>query len=314
MIFDDNFKIKIDAHCDSILTVEKTGKSLSEICKKRQLDFPRINDFKINVQFFSLFIEPEYKPNYSLQRTLELLELLYKEVDNYKNIKLITNKEDLTLILQKNDSGIIASIEGGEAIKSLSILRIFYELGVRCIGLSWNSRNQIACGINGEENKGLSNFGVQVVKEMNRLGMLIDVSHLNEKSFWDVLNCSSKPLIASHSNCFAMCNHKRNLKDAQIKELAKNGGVMCIAFETSFLGYNNIKGVIEHIKYACDLVGVDHVGIGSDFDGLYNSPAGLEDIGKWNSIEVLLENEGFSDEDISKITGKNICRLLLNVT
>lgn len=312
-IYNDTFRIRIDAHCDSVLTIEKIGESLSVKNKRRQLDFPRINDSKINVQFFSLFLEPEYKPNFSLQRTLELLDLLCREVSIYKDIELITTKKDLIYILQQNKSGVIASIEDGDAVKSLAILRILYKLGIRSIGLSWNNSNQIACGVNEESNRGLTNFGVEVVKEMNRLGMLIDISHLNERSFWDVLKCSTKPLIASHSNCYSICNHKRNLKDAQIIELAKNRGVMCIAFETSFLGYNTIKGVIEHIKYVCDLVGVNHTGIGSDFDGLYNSPLGLESVEEWNSIEILLEKEGFSDEDISKIMGGNICRLLCEV-
>lgn len=306
---------RVDTHCDSILTVEKLGKDLSKRCIDRQLDFPGLYENGINLQFFALFVETKYKPHFSIQRNLELLDLLHEQMDKYENVTLVENKQDLINLPGTGQVGVVISIEDGDAIESLGILRSFYRLGVRSICLTWNNRNQLADGV-GEfsANGGLTKFGVEVVKEMNRLGMLIDVSHICEKSFWDVISITDQPIIASHSNAYSLCKHPRNLKDEQIKEIARNGGVVSVTFETDFLGDNkDINSVVNHIKYISNLVGTEHVGIGSDFDGLYHYPMGLEDISKWRNIEDLLQVEGFSDTEISNIMGKNIQRLLLEV-
>ncbi len=311
----NNFVIKADTHCDSILTVEKLNTSLNVINKERQIDFPRLRLNNINLQFFALFIESKYKPHLALNRTLELIDIMNEQIKNEKKLIVVKSKNDLDKIVEnKNSLGVLISIEGGDCIDSVCILKILYELGVRSICLTWNNRNQIADGV-GEfnANGGLTRFGINVIKEMNNLGMLIDISHICEKSFWDTIKISNQPIIASHSNCFSLCKHPRNLKDEQIKALAKNNGLICITFESEFLGENDIKGVIKHIKYACNLVGTDYVGIGSDFDGMNNVSKGLENVDMWNNIEVLLDKEGFSKKDIEKIMGENVKKILYNV-
>ena len=159
---------------------------------------------------------------------------------------------------------------------------------------------------------GLTNFGKEVVREMNRLGMLIDVSHLNEAGFWDVLSLSTKPLVASHSCCRSLCNHPRNLTNSQLKALQENGGVIGINFYPNFLGSGEltIENVIEHIEYAAEIAGIDHVGLGSDFDGIDTVPKGLENAAKLPTLTELLLKRGWKDSELIKVLGGNFIRVL----
>jgi len=207
-------------------------------------------------------------------------------------------------------------VEGGEAIQEdLALLRMLYRLGVRSMTLTWNQRNAIGDGAAENPNGGLSKFGLEVVAEMNRLGMLVDVSHLNWAGFWDVVKHSKAPVIASHSNARKLCNHPRNLDDDQIKALADNGGVMCITFVPAFLKPQNKRGasiqdIICHIDYVKKLVGPDHIGIGSDFDGTDEMPEGLENASKMPALAEALLLNGYRESEIEKILGGNILKLL----
>ncbi|MBA7681825.1 hypothetical protein ES703_90166 [subsurface metagenome] len=244
----------------------------------------------------------------------------YREIEkNQDDISLVTNYNQIKEVNRAGKIAAILSIEGGEALEGdLGVLRVLYKLGVRLLTLTWNQRNQIADGI-GESRtgSGLTEFGLKVIDEMNRLGMLIDVSHLSETGFWDVVKRSKTPIVASHSNCYALCPHLRNLKDEQIKALADKGGVIGITFVPNFLTQEKrkttVEDVVKHIDYLVEKVGVDYVGLGSDFDGTGGLPLGLEGVDKIPNITGELLDRGYKEKDIKKILGENFLRVFKEV-
>ena len=312
--------IVFDGHCDTVLRIMNDKKSLEKKSITGQLDIPRMKEGGVNVQFFAVFIEAIYKPHRSLKRTLQLIDCIYREVEkNQNDISLVINSRQIKEITDGGKIAAILSIEGGEALEGdLGVLRMLYRLGVRLMTLTWNQRNQIADGV-GESRtgSGLTEFGLQVIDEMNKLGMLIDVSHLSETCFWDVIKRSKSPIVASHSNCYSLCPHLRNLKDEQIKAIAEKGGIIGVTFVPDFLTNEKreatIKDVAEHIEYLVKIVGVDYVGLGSDFDGTKVLPLGLEGIDKVPNITEEMLNRGYKTEEIKKILGENWLRVFKNV-
>jgi len=309
--------IIVDGHCDSILETAKDIRSLAMQSNIGHLDFPRLRG-TVNLQFMALFIESIYKPYGSLLRTLELLDIMKREIANVDFVEVVLNQKNIETF-SPSLVKVLLSIEGGEALAgNLAVLRCLFELGIRSITLTWNQRNEIGDGC-GEDplGKGLSRFGREVVREMNNLGMVIDVSHLAKKSFWDVLELSEKPIIASHSCCQAIASHPRNLTDQQLKAIAEAGGVVGINFYPNFLKNETtpakIDDVVHHIVHASEIMGTEHVGLGSDFDGIEETPLGLEDVTRIPCIVPALENEGFSSQDIANIMGNSFLRVLKKV-
>jgi len=309
-----------DGHCDTILEVINHKRSLGSRTLVGHLDIPRMKEGGVDVQFFAVFIEDIYKPDRSLKRTLQLIDCFYKEIEkNQDDISLVTNYNQIEEVNSAGKIAAILSIEGGEALEGdLGVLRVLYKLGVRLLTLTWNQRNQIADGI-GESRtgSGLTKFGLKVIDEMNRLGMLIDVSHLSETGFWDVIKRSKAPIVASHSNCYALCPHLRNLKDEQIKALAGKSGVIGITFVPNFLTQEKrkttVEDVVKHIDYLVEKVGVDYIGLGSDFDGTGGLPLGLEGVDKVPNITGELLDRGYKEKDIKKILGENFLRVFKEV-
>ena len=312
--------IIFDGHCDTILEVMNHRRTLEKKSTTGHLDIPRMKEGGIDVQFFAVFIEDIYKPDRSLKRTLQLIDCFYREIENnHDDILLVTNYNQIKEANRAGKIAAILSIEGGEALEGdLGVLRVLYRLGVRLLTLTWNQRNQIADGI-GESRtgSGLTEFGLKVIDEMNRLGMLIDVSHLSETGFWDVIKRSKTPIVASHSNCYALCPHLRNLKDEQIKALTDKGGVIGITFVPNFLTQEKrkttVKDVVKHIDYLVEKAGIDCVGLGSDFDGTGSLPLGLEGVDKIPNITEELLDRGYKEKDIKKILGENFLRVFKEV-
>lgn len=307
----------VDAHCDSMLDVVRKKRTLGVRSANGHLDFPRLLEAGVFLQFFALFIESIYKDHGALHRAMQMLSTCLKEIENNQTIvQMITSKSDLEQHLRAKDRkvGAILAIEGGEALEGdLDVLECFFRLGIRCLGLTWNQRNAIADGVDEKiTNGGLTRFGREVVKAMNRLGMVIDLAHIAEAGFWDTLALSSKPVIVSHANCRTLCEHQRNLSDSQIKALAQTQGVLGITFVAEFVAKDaSIENVVEHIDHACQIVGdCLHVGLGSDFDGADKMPKGLEDVTKVPNIISLLRKKGYKEQDIEKIMGGNFIRVL----
>jgi membrane dipeptidase len=178
------------------------------------------------------------------------------------------------------------------------------------MSVTWNNDNELGCGAETKNDTGLTELGINYVKKLNQLGIIIDVSHSSEKSFWDIISITEKPAIASHSNVFELCNCKRNLKDNQIKAIAENGGVIGICFYSDFLNSNkkaSVTDIVEHIKYIRKLVGINYIGLGSDFDGMeiQKTANGVDNISRINNITKELKLQGFKNEEIDKIMWNN---------
>jgi len=312
--------IIFDGHCDTILEVMNQKRSLEKKSTNGHLDIPRMKEGGVDVQIFAIFIEDIYKPDRSLKRTLQLIDCFYKEIEkNQIDISLVTNYNQIEEVNRAGKIAAILSIEGGEALEGdLGVLRVLYKLGVRLLTLTWNQRNQIADGIwESRTGSGLTEFGIKVIDEMNDLGMLIDVSHLLENGFWDVVKRSKTPIVASHSDCYALCPHLRNLKDEQIKALVGKGGVIGITFVPNFLTQEKrktiVKDVVTHIDYLVEKAGIDCVGLGSDFDGTDDLPLGLEGVDKIPNITKELLDRGYKEREIEKILGGNFLRVFKEV-
>ena len=272
-----------DAHCDTIGKVLDFGGSITE--NLYNVDKNRMLEYKAYTQVFACFIAPDY---YS--RSMERFNALY-------NCYKAQDFQGITPIL---------SIEGGEMIESIEDLYYLKECGVRTIALTWNNDNKIGGGVGGD-GIGLTEFGKSVVRKMNELGILIDVSHLNDKTFYDVAKITDSPLIATHSNSREVLNHPRNLTDEMFKIIRDSGGVAGLNFLPYFISKNEkctIDDMMRHINHFLDLDGAENIGIGTDFDGgpcLPEGINGVEDV--WKFIEKI------DKEYIDKISHKNFERV-----
>lgn len=307
----------VDAHCDTITTIMKCGEGLRK--NNCHIDISRLKNYDSYVQFFAAFISPEHAKMGALKRTLSIIDRLYQEIeDNKQDIMLCCNYNDMEDAFAGRKIAAVLTIEGGEALEgSLASLRMLYKMGVRGMTLTWNYRNQIADGvIDGISGGGLTPFGREVIPEMNRLGMLVDVSHISEAGFWDVINLTAAPIIASHSNSKKLCSHPRNLTDEQLLALKKNGGVTGLNLYPLFLndgGKASIKDALSHIEYIVALTGEDTLGLGSDFDGIESTPEGLEGVQCYSNLLNELLKLNYSEGLVKKIAGENFIRVIKSV-
>ncbi len=321
----------IDTHCDTLMSVVNSWnpylrrqKGLDEPLDISQeydflhLDIPKMRRGGLNLQFFAVYIEPQFKPHGALMRAMQGFHAFYQMLEGNPDIIHVKSYEDALRAKEQNSLAGLLAIEGGEALESnLSVLHMLYKLGLRSLGLTWNQRNSIAEGVGDcVSGGGLTTFGRELIAEMNKLGVIIDVSHLSIPGFWDVLKFSKKPIIASHSNARAVCDHQRNLYDDQLKALAENGGVTGMNFCLPFVKSDTpvtVDDMLDHVDYIVNLIGPDHVGIGSDFDGISEAPQGLDNVSLLPNFTHGLVERGYSDEDIIKILGGNYLRVLKEV-
>jgi membrane dipeptidase len=269
-----------------------------------------------------------------------------------EQIALALNAADVQRITRSGRIAAILSVEGGHQIDDdLAVLRMYYKLGVRAMTLThFRNTDWADSSTDKPVHNGLTEFGREVVREMNRLGMIVDVSHVSDKTFYDAIEVSTKPVIASHSSCRAISDVPRNMTDDMLRALAKNGGVVGINFGEGFLNpkadianvaeepsltgaaldkyaademhrdmkaqptFATIEDAADHVDHAVKVAGIDHVGIGSDFDGISSPPKGLEDISKESALKAVLRKRGYNEEDLKKIFGLNTLRVLREVT
>lgn len=310
-----------DCHCDTLTELYNKNASLYE--NEQHFDIKRQIALGGGLQFCAIYVPTEvFRYQGGLRYTLCLLDKYNQEIkklhENGIDVLQVRTAEDAGNVLKHKAATLLAIEEGGAIDGSLEALRCLYELGVRAMTLTWSNRNDIADGIN-EEATGsrLTVFGKQVVAEMNRLGMLIDVSHISTAGFWNVIETSTKPIIATHSNAKSLCSHPRNLNDEQIKALAQNGGLAGITFAGQFLeeDWRNacIESVYKHIDYMLNLIGNDdHIGFGSDFDGISHPPYNIQGVQDYKPLIEYL-SKYYSDETINKITHQNVINLLQKV-
>ena len=310
-----------DCHCDTLTELYNKNASLYE--NEQHFDIKRQIALGGGLQFCAIYVPTEvFRYQGGLRYTLCLLDKYNQEIkklhENGIDVLQVHTAEDAGNVLKHKAATLLAIEEGGAIDGSLEALRCLYELGVRAMTLTWSNRNDIADGINEEATgSGLTFFGKQVVAEMNRLGMLVDVSHISTAGFWSVIETSTKPIIATHSNAKSLCSHPRNLNDEQIKALAQNGGLAGITFAGQFLeeDWRNacIESVYKHIDYMLNLIGNDdRIGFGSDFDGISHPPYNIQGVQDYKPLIEYL-SKYYSDETINKITHQNVINLLQKV-
>jgi len=308
----------IDGHTDYVLSLLETGRSFFEECSLGHVDLPRARRGGIGAMLTAIYVRNEHLPQSALIQTFRGVDLLKRTLAaSNGQMVLIRTVAQLVECLEHGLFGTILHYEGAEAIDpEFATLRLSYELGLRSLGLVWSRPNIFAEGVGPDNrNRGLTGLGRQLVRECNQLGILIDVSHLNEAGFWDVLATSTRPIVASHSNARALCNVERNLTDEQIQALAQSGGLIGINFHVGFVVEGAMSGadvplaaVVDHIDHIAGLVGVDHVAFGSDFDGA-TMPEQLRDAAHLGNLIDELQRRGYDDQAIAKICRDNWLRV-----
>ena len=357
----------VDTHSDSLAWPTRHGVDIGQRQENTHMDLPRMREGNQNVQFFACFASPSWiEKKKVVQVTLDYMDSFHTLMSNYPDqIEQATTADDVRRITDAGKLVGILCIEGGHSIDDdLSILRMYHLLGARYMTLTWNNTNNWADGVLDEpRHGGLNHFGKDVVREMNRLGMLVDISHVAPATFWDAIETTTKPVIASHSSAKSICAAPRNLEDDQIKAVADNGGVIGVNYEITFVGeaYRVAKNaidsekaeevkrtekdhpadsdglknalreidelydekvaelskphyteIVDHIDHMVSVAGIDHVGLGSDFDGA-TMPEGMEDCTKVPLITDELVRRGYSEGDIRKILGENFMRVMEEV-
>jgi len=322
--------VVVDTHCDTLKCLlpeftrprdtmwgDRSDIGMGARSNLGHVDVPRLLEGGVDCQVFAVSSERSRTPAHPLRTALEMIDRFYRECESCGSLTPVTSYSE---VLKAKRNGLVAgllSIEGSDVIEGrLEVLSVFHRLGVRMVGLVHSLRNQLADGVTDRRTGGgLSELGVQAVEELNRIEMIVDVSHINDEGFWDALDHTKSPVVASHSNSRAVCIHPRNMTDEMIVALAENGGVMGMNFAPGFVHPEQatLQGVVDHIDHIVDLVGPDHVGLGSDFDGIPSTPVGLEDVTKMPGITEELVKREYSEVDIKKILGGNHLRLMKNV-
>ncbi len=357
--------IVIDTHNDITSPISDKGYDLGprDASGQTQTDIPRMKEGGLDAEFFAIYVSGRYaREGGSARRAFQMIDGVYDQVRRHPDaLEMAFTSDDIRRISKSGKIAALMGIEGGHAIEdSLPALRMFYKLGVRYMTLTHSNTNNWADSsgdINNKEIKhhnGLTDFGREVVREMNRIGMMVDISHVADKTFWDVMAVSQAPVIASHSSARALTDIPRNMTDEMLAAVGKRGGVVMINFGASFVNTKYVKPspeaqakidearrmyagdpdrmraeiakitgprprvtldmLIDHIAHVAKVAGIDHVGIGSDFDGVGGQlPEGMEDISKLPAITFELLKRGFSDADVKKILGENFLRTMAEV-
>lgn len=327
----------LDSHCDTPSKIFR-GRDVAEDNELAHVDFPKLRRGRVDAAFFALYIPAQLDDDEAYDYAKKLYSSLMETLSS--NVGTASLTTSVSMAYENKEKGIFSvfiGLENGSPIAhSIDRLREFYSMGVRYMTLCHSENNEIcdSCATAIKKWHGLSPFGKEVIAEMNRLGMLIDVSHISDEAFYDVLKYSTKPVVATHSCCRALSDHPRNMTDDMICALAAKGGVIQINFYPVFLdaSFNDVieasgitdtgdemqlrarlmslerpsyKRIVDHIDHVVSLVGIDHVGIGSDFDGIEVTPDGLDDISMIFKVFEEMRQRGYSESDIEKVAAVN---------
>lgn len=357
--------IVVDTHNDVLSTVTMKGLNIdNDLTGKSHSDIARLKKGGIDIQVFSIFCDERFGKDTAFKYANIEIDSLYAIVArNRGKMMVVTNPMQLKQAVKEKKLGCMMGVEGGHMIEdNLNFLDSFYKRGVRYMTLTWNNSTSWSTSAADETkkkdalpHKGLTEFGREVVRRMNELGMLVDISHVGEQTFWDAINTTTKPVIASHSCVYNLCPVFRNLKDDQIKAIGKNGGVIQLNFYSGFVDSNyskrkdsfllrhnsevdslkslkwasyeieewaakkypaevdsyrpSLSQLLDHLDYIVKLIGVDHVGLGSDFDGIESAPKPLDDVTAYPLITKAILERGYSKNDVDKILGGNFIRV-----
>jgi len=352
--------VGIDSHIDTVQRLLVMGEDLGKRWDVGHVDLPRLREGGMHAPFFALWVPVYFSGAEAVRRTLDLRDAMQTLFDAHADqIELATTAADIRRIVRAHKIAAFLSIEGGHTIDDdLRVLRMYYQLGIRAMTLTHSGNNNWADSSTDKPvHNGLTDFGKEVVREMNRLGMIVDLSHVADKTFYDALSVTNKPVIVSHSSMRALSDVPRNVTDEMLWALAKNGGVIGITFGEGFVNpkdadalraaismettapaltgrtlddyaaedvrklfgtrvkvASTVEDVADHIDHAVKIAGIDHVGIGSDFDGVSGPPNGLDDISKMPALTAVLLERGYTEDDMKKILGENHLRVIREVT
>lgn len=302
-------RLKIfDAHCDVLYKMFLDSTIHFQESKKLQVTMSGMKEVNTKIQCFAIYVPTTVHPELSFHAALYMVDLFYEKIIGQNpQIKVIKSQADIEKI-KADEIGAILTLEGCDSIgKDLLKLKTLLRLGVTSVGLTWNFANHVADGVLEDRAAGLSKFGKEVIGLLNESKTWIDVSHLSEKGFWDIIEWGDYP-IASHSNCYSLCPHPRNLRDEQIEALIERDSVIGITFYPPFLSGKSqasLTDILNHLEHVCMLGGEKHVGFGSDFDGIEETVMGLESIRGY----TLLVNElskYYSDIQVKQFLFKNM--------
>ncbi|MCA8998738.1 MAG: dipeptidase [Planctomycetaceae bacterium] len=326
-----NAGMLFDGHNDLPWQISKlAGGSLDRIdITQRQpelhTDLPKLKESGLKAQFWSVYVSADTLDTQdSLLRTLEQISLVQQMVKQFPDhFEMAATAADVERIAASGKIASMMGVEGGHSIEgSLQTLQRFYDLGVRYMTLTHNRSLDWATSCTDEDSgKGLSPFGEEIVREMNRMGMLVDLSHVSVQTMHDALRVTAAPVIFSHSSARAICDHSRNVPDEILRKLPENGGVVLINFMSGFVvpteelkanekARGTWKTVVDHIEHVIKTAGIDHVGLGSDYDGVTTLPVGLEDVTTYPRITQELLNRSYTESEIHQILGGNVLRVL----
>lgn len=304
----------IDLHCDTASRMLYENERLKK--NKLKVDIEKLKKGGALAQIFAFFIDVGEVDTPFLE-----FEIMYKnfmnEINkNSQSIKIVKNLMELSEAEKQGKLGAFLSIEDGAVLrgKTENIKKV-YHMGIRIITLTWNYKNKLGYPNYNfiYENKGLTDKGIEMVKEMENIGIIPDASHLSDAGFYNLIEICTKPFLVTHSNSRTITNHYRNLTDDMIKKLSNKGGVMGMNFCSKFLGTNRIAlidDIIKHIKHIKNVGGIEVIALGSDFDGINNATE-IKDTSEMDKLALRLNKEGFSDDEIEKIFYKNILRVMI---
>lgn len=342
--------IVIDTHADTPGRFTDENFDPAGDAGKGHWDLNKVRQANLGAEFFSIWVDPKkYQGKYAI-RALDMMDSVYETARKHPDRMMMSySVADIERAHQQKKLAALMGLEGGHAIENdIRLLRTFYRLGVRYMTLTWANTNEWADSSGDIEktdiqhHNGLTAFGKQVVQEMNRLGMIVDVSHVADKTFWDVIAETRAPIIASHSSARAITNHARNMTDDMLRAVAKNGGVVQVNFNCGFIDQNYLdafnswnkermekgqkdatfsteqtppiarppfKSLIDHFDHIAKVAGVDHVGIGSDFDGVDCLPQGIDSVADLPKITQAMLDRGYTPADLKKMLGGNMLRV-----
>jgi membrane dipeptidase len=355
----------VDGHADTPQFLLDLGTDLTQR-GEQMVDLPKARQGGLGGEFFSIWVDPEVYRARPARRALDLIDAVRLQVERHpRELSLARTAADVVAAQNEGKLAVLMGIEGGHALEGdLRMLRNFHRLGVRYMTLTWSNTNELGDS-SGDLDKpgvkhhgGLSAFGRQLVAEMNRLGMLVDVSHVADKTFFDTLEVARAPVMASHSSCRALTRHPRNMTDEMLRAVARNGGLVMVNFFSAFVDedfrkayealrpeqdkavaainekYKDdvaartrawfaagreiagriprppLKSLIDHIEHVARVAGLDHVGIGSDFDGISSLPQGIDSAADLPKIATELRKRGFAQGEVAKIFSGNILRVM----
>jgi membrane dipeptidase len=354
-----------DGHCDTALRlVGEEAVDLGKRLEDGHLDIPRMGEGGVGAQVFACWSDPDLHPDRWKPDTLSVIEAVRNQAAKYPNsMEIALCGTDITRIAASGRIAAVIGLEGGHVLgRDISQISELFEAGIRCLTLTWMNSNELADSADGERSwSGLSAIGRNLVKEMNRLGIVIDLSHASDETVFETIESSTAPVLVSHSCMRALCDIPRNVGDDILKALRASGGMVCINFFPAFLEKEchevvfevwnryrahrselaekyggdparadreiadryfkeletiplpGLEAVADHIEHAASVAGPEHVGIGSDFDGIKLTPPGLEDVSRMQALAQELHRRGWTEEDIKAVMGGNLLRLFTEV-